>query len=133
MWRNLKLGSKYYGPYLITVRIGVMAYRLALPPKSRVHPMFHVSLLKKKLGDRVVVLSSLPSSGSDGQFLVQPVTILRRKMVKNNVVDVQCWCNGLTFPLKMLLGKTISFYVLSFLILMLILEGKDPLKQQGLL
>jgi len=41
--RNLKRNSKYYGPYVITARIGVVAYRLALPPESRVHLAFHVA------------------------------------------------------------------------------------------
>lgn len=84
MRRNLKLSSKYYGPYTITARIGSIAYKLALPPESKVHPVFHVSLLKKKVGNRVVVQSRLPSTGSDGQFLVQPVAILQRQTVKNN-------------------------------------------------
>lgn len=82
--KNLKLSSKYYGPYAITARIDVVAYRLALPPESKVHPVFHVSLLKKKKDDRLMVQSTLLSTGSDGQFWVQPVAILQRQMVKRN-------------------------------------------------
>ena len=43
-----KLDAKYLGPFTIVKRHGKLAYRLELPPgMSRVHPVFHVSLLEK--------------------------------------------------------------------------------------
>lgn len=39
---------------------------LELPSISRVHLVFHVSLLKNKIGAKKVVQSTLPSSGDDG-------------------------------------------------------------------
>jgi transposase InsO family protein len=42
-----KLTPKYLGPFLVLDIIGTQAYKLALPPLySRLHPVFHVSLLE---------------------------------------------------------------------------------------
>ena len=38
--KNNKLAPKYYGPYKVLQRIGSMAYKLELPPYSRVHLVF---------------------------------------------------------------------------------------------
>ncbi|CAN4093452.1 unnamed protein product [Withania somnifera] len=46
--RRGKLGPRYIGLYEILERVGDVAYRLALPPMpSSVHPMFHVSMLRR--------------------------------------------------------------------------------------
>ena len=63
---NHKPAFKFYGPFTILERVGEVAYKLDLPPSSKVHPVFHVSLLKKALTADYEVLSQLPSP--DGQF-----------------------------------------------------------------
>ena len=54
MWFNkrCKLSSTYIGPFEVLKSVGKVAYELALPPGlSGVHPVFHVSMLKKYHGD----------------------------------------------------------------------------------
>jgi len=46
----LKLAPRYYGPYKI-LEVGNLAYRLLLPPKARIHDVFHVVFLKKFQGE----------------------------------------------------------------------------------
>ena len=40
-----KLSKHYYGPFIVTERVGKVSYRLALPATSRIHLVFHVSVL----------------------------------------------------------------------------------------
>ncbi|CAL2250755.1 unnamed protein product [Prunus armeniaca] len=76
-----KLSPRYIGPYEITERIGPVAYRLALPPElSRVHDVFHVSMLRKYMPDPSHVLEYQPVElEEDLSYEEQPVQILDRK------------------------------------------------------
>jgi hypothetical protein len=47
-----KLSLRYIGPYLITARVGSLANRLQIPESmARLHPVFHVSMLRKYIRD----------------------------------------------------------------------------------
>ena len=58
--KDNKLSPKYYGPYKVLQKFGTMAYKLELPASSRVHPIFHVSCLKKVIGENLPVQTILP-------------------------------------------------------------------------
>ena len=54
-----KLDPNLYGPYKVLHKIGFVAYKSELPP-SRVHPVFHVSCLKKVIGTNIRAQTILP-------------------------------------------------------------------------
>jgi hypothetical protein len=71
------LPYKFFGRFRILERIGALAYKLALPAHSRVHPVFHVSQLKKCLGPGQQVQS--PHPPPDISFQI-PLQVLQRRV-----------------------------------------------------
>ena len=49
-----KIKPRYYGPYKVVQKIGEVAYELEHPEGSKIHNVFHVSCLKKYLGQKIV-------------------------------------------------------------------------------
>ena len=73
-----KLSPRYIGPFEVLERVGIVAYRWALPPSlSSVHDVFHVSMLQKYTLDptHVVDWGEL-FVDIDGTFEKGPVRIM---------------------------------------------------------
>ncbi|XP_011072126.1 uncharacterized protein LOC105157414 [Sesamum indicum] len=85
--KQLKLSAKYFGPYKVIERIGHVAYKLELPTGSKIHPVFHFPLLKKKIGSKYFPSVNL-SELEDEVFKVYPIEILGRRLVPRNNVGV---------------------------------------------
>ena len=84
-WReNKKLAPKFFGPFPVLEWVGQVAYRLQLPVASSIHPVFHVSCLKKKIGEQVTVQTELPPVDDAGRMKLEPLAVLDRRLVKRN-------------------------------------------------
>ncbi|KAH0716239.1 hypothetical protein KY285_007584 [Solanum tuberosum] len=54
-----KLGRRYFGPFKILKRIGDVAYKIELPDDARMHPVFHISMLKRCIGKPIQQVTPL--------------------------------------------------------------------------
>ena len=57
---NAKLAFRYFCPYNIIRCINPVAYEVGLPPESKIHPVFHVSQLRKVLKPGTSASTTLP-------------------------------------------------------------------------
>ena len=74
--KDNKILPKYYGPYKVLQKIGNMAYKLELPASSRVLPIFHVSCLKKVIGENLPVQTIFPKLDEEGKFILEPKAVM---------------------------------------------------------
>ncbi|XP_070043202.1 uncharacterized protein [Nicotiana tomentosiformis] len=78
-----KLSTRYIGPYRIIGRVGQVAYKLELPTELEfVHPVFHVSMLRKWIGDPTRVVPTDVQITEDLSYKKIPVAILDRQIRK---------------------------------------------------
>ena len=91
---NQKLSYKYFEPYLILQTVGKVAYKLQLPATSQIHPVLHVSQLKKTLPPNaslskdaemqlLLTLDTLPPS----QVLAERLNLVGRRVIPTVLVQ----------------------------------------------
>jgi hypothetical protein len=87
--KDNKLSPKYYGPYKVLQKIGTMAYKLELPAASRFHPVFHVSCLKKVIGDKLPIQTILPELDEEGKIILEPEAVIetRTRQLRNRSIS----------------------------------------------
>ncbi|MCH82977.1 Ty3/gypsy retrotransposon protein, partial [Trifolium medium] len=85
---NQKLAARFYGPFQVIEKIGEVAYKLQLPDTSRIHPIFHVSLLKKAVGD-YPVQGELPKELEIAvDSVIYPEKVLGSRVTLQGNIDV---------------------------------------------
>ena len=97
VWSSMKLSPRFFGPYKVLERIGPVGNRLDLLASSKIHPVFNVSYLKKKLGEDKIVQHHLLDIFAASEVQVQSQAILDRRVVMHRrhlVIEVLVqWAN----------------------------------------
>ncbi|WMV40755.1 hypothetical protein MTR67_034146 [Solanum verrucosum] len=85
-----KFSPRYIGPYRISNRIGNIAYELEIPQElAVVHPVFHISMLKKCMGDPSRIIPTEDIGINDSlSYEDIPVQILDRQVRKLRTKEV---------------------------------------------
>jgi hypothetical protein len=74
-----KLKPKFYVPYRVIRRIGEVAYDLELAEGRNIHNVFHVSCLKRVVGQQVSISEELPPLDEKGHLKLVPKEVLEQR------------------------------------------------------
>ena len=87
---NEKLSPWYFGPYKVVQQIGLVVYKLELPSSTTIHPVFHVSQLKRALGSADLCQPLSPILAEDLEWLVELDQVLDICQSSNyNQLDIE--------------------------------------------
>ena len=89
-----KLKPRFSGPYKIIRKVGEVAYELELPQESKIHNMFHVSSLKKTLGQHIASSTELPPLDDEGLLILilERIIQTRERKLRNRIIREYLVC-----------------------------------------
>ena len=70
-----ELAKRYYGPFTVLARVDPVAYKLELPNTSKIHSVFHISILKPYHGNDTAISHPLPELSVDNHPLLLSAAI----------------------------------------------------------
>ena len=87
-----KLKLRYIVPFEVLQRIGLVAYRITLPPEFlHVHGVFHISMLRKYVHDPTRMINHYPLDVSkDLSYVKTPIMIVDRRdqVLRNKIISL---------------------------------------------
>ncbi|XP_049399910.1 uncharacterized protein LOC125863997 [Solanum stenotomum] len=89
--KKVNLSPRYIGPFEIIDCVGPVAYRFALPHNlSKVHPVFHVSMLKRYHGNEnhIIKWDSVLLE-KDLRYEEEPIEIIDRDVQKLRTKEIK--------------------------------------------
>ena len=73
------------------MHVGEVAYKLELPESSLLHPVFHMTAMKKMMGEPKYVVEELPSFDEEGIILLKPEAVLHYRKHKKSRRSDDVW------------------------------------------
>ena len=92
-----KLAFRYFGPFQVEARVGEVSYRLKLPERTLIHPVVHVSLLRRAFApsaDDQVRLAPCPAVDKDEPLLV----LQHRQYQRGSMIRTQALVQWTSLP-----------------------------------
>lgn len=106
-----KLSPQFFGPYMILQRIRQVAYESDLPPYTRIHSVFHVSLLHPIEGQLLSVPPTELSLFADLELVIQLKVMLEHHWTGHHL---ELLINWKTQPLEEAIWEDYDFLAQQF-------------------